>query len=119
MDILIAVGIWFIAGGLADYVVLLALSGLAHHRYGMAMALSPCISFARMATIFYVIKNVTDFWYGESIFIYLTIADILWNFVMMKMLASRYGAQGWAAHNRTGRCIGSIVFAVAFFIFWR
>lgn len=119
MDILIAVGVWFFAGGLADYIVLLALSALAHHQYGLAMLLSPCISFARMAALFCVIKNVTEFSYSENIFIFLAVADILWNFVMMKVLAKRYGVQGWAAANRTGRCIGSIVFAVIFFVSWR
>lgn len=119
MDIIIAIAVWIILGAILEFFCSAFTAAIGSRidasTWGGSLMSIP-LSAGRMATVFYVIRKITDLYIDDPTFIVIAVADILWGLVMMKWTAERWGMGSNVAVYKTGKCIGSIIFAVWFFV---
>lgn len=119
MNIIVSLLIWFFVGGIINFIVSCCFAGLAHKIQDKAWGsstLNIVISFIRMGVLFLMIKYITGIQFKSYIYTVITILDVLMTLFQMKITADKWGGESNIARLKTGISIGSIIFAIFFFI---
>lgn len=119
MNIILSLLVWFFVGGIINFVVSLCFAGIAYKTQNKAWGsstLNVIISFIRMGVLFLIIKHVTGIQFTSYLYTVITILDILMTLFQMKITADKWGESSNIAMLKTGISIGSIIFAIYFFV---
>lgn len=119
MNIFIAIITWLFLGWLIDFIFSMIIASIAYKEKNKQWGCSPwgiSASILRMGIILYLITLFTGANINSPLIYSIVIADVAWTLLMVFFLSQRLEPNNNIAMLKTGKSIGSIIFAVAFFI---
>ncbi len=114
MEYLIAFSVWFFFGFILN-LFLVSIMQLVSDKKDTILYTAPIVSFFRMAIIVFGIKYFLELGYNDALFSYLVVFDVLYSFLVVLILSKNVNSTNRIAMERTGKNVGSVIFAIVFF----